>query len=692
MTAKRRVNTTLIGSIIDYVLTFLTLFVAMYIAEALINAAIFGGALFIAGQFWISFVRLYRKKTATALPSSMQKQGVFLFIVALLIDIALLFFFYPSVSQVENGLILLFSILLILLRQIATDLLSTRNYSSFLTRSFVLLLAHVAFIAFGMLVFRKDPASNVYAETFFCLALIGVPLLIKQLFWPKVVERYDPASLEEDASSATSMLEVSSYRIYNRMVTSIFVAANLSITMYIFYLRYLPYTGIIESFLGLAIWLCFIALITALVSSILRRRTGYRYDKPSLFVFGALLWIVPTILIYNGTFSFTGYNVYLVGALYGIGLSCMLSIIISMGIEMKTVIEIGVGKIDNGAYERNTRVMIEWSVLLSQLLILIVATIAAFILEDKLAVLDEVITVPKVLQLITFLLPMLFVVIALIYMMLQPLDKQYAEKLRLYRRTLHKGELNKPLEDKLKKVLVASTPKRIGIRILKFLARPFVPMRIVGKENVEIADKPVIFVCNHMEIYGPVAAVVRIPYYFRPWIIHKLLSKDIIMEGLTNGINRMFRFLPASWRNGIKHIAAPLILWIVNSLDPIPVYRNTSREVVQTIRLTVEALECEDNILIFPENPKSADDGFYATSGINEFFSGFSSIGRKYYHATGKCVTFIPIFINKSKHTLTFGRGVQFDPDNAKGEEKKRIVDTLYNRMNDMAGNGDEAQ
>ncbi|MDL2220134.1 hypothetical protein LJC55_00515 [Eubacteriales bacterium OttesenSCG-928-N14] len=669
----------LVNIIIDVLTDFLHMFISMYISELLVQTAVFGGALYVAGQLWIVFARMYGKRTINLLPSSIRAKGVIIFVAALALNV-LLIVVYPWITTRVSSLILFLAILLLVLREGVTDYLSTHLHEKSSPRSFVLIVVHLLFIVSGMFIFSDAEYTSEYYTVFGCLAMAGLPLLIKQLYVDTRIEP-QPEIQQQETTSPDPMMEVSSYRIYNRMVVNLFIAINLSITMYIFYMRYLPYSGFLSSFLGLLIWLGFTIGVSILFVLFLRRRTQWRYDKPTLFIVGALLWIIPTIGIYNGYIAFSGYNVYLLGAIYGIGLACMLSIIVSMGIEMKTVIEIGVGKIDEGAYERNTYVMIQWSLLLSWLLVLAMLTLASFIMDGRIAVLDDIIVIPQVLQLITLLVPMTCVIAALAYCILQPLDRQYAQKLRTYRRQMAKGELNPALEERLKKVLVASYPKRLGIQVLKFLARPFIPMKVLGKENVEKENMPVVFVCNHYEIYGPVAAVVRVPYYFRPWVIHSMIDKQIVEESMRGGVDKVFRILPQFMRNGLRKIAVPLVLWILNSLDPIPVYQGNHRGIVRTMQMTVEALEYDDNILIFPENPSKEEEGIYRTDGISEFFTGFAAIASSYYRKTNKILAFIPIFIDKEKQTLSFGDAVHFDPNNPKQEEKQRIADELYQRM-----------
>ncbi|MGI6664450.1 MAG: lysophospholipid acyltransferase family protein [Christensenellaceae bacterium] len=667
-----------ISIIAEVLVDFIHLFLAMLISEELIKTPLFGGALYVAGQFWIVYLRLFNKKAITHLPTFMRTKAMALFLGSLLLNI-LLFFIYPWVTQHANTGVLIFSIMLLLLREAATDYIAYKKEKNTFSHTLLLTGLHVFFFLLAVVIYGVDGESYRQDTIFICLVIAGFFLLLKQLFLSPLLEK------ETQEEPETPLSEISSYRIYNKMVINILVAVNLSIVTYILYLQFLPYQGIGETFLGLIIWLAYLLLVTTLFILFLKRRTKWRYDKPTLFFFGIALWLTFSMLIYNGYISFSGYTPYIIGGIFGISLACIFSIIISIGIEMKTVIEIGVGKFDNGAYYRNTRMMIEWAILLSWLLILVMLTVASFITDGMIESAKSNMAFPKLFQLIAFSIPLICVVSAFIYMILQPLDKQYAEKLRIYRRQTKDADLSKPLEERLKSVLVASRPKRIGIRVLKAIIRPFVPVKLIGKENVRQEEMPVVFVCNHLEIYGPIVAVARIPYYIRPWIIDNILDKEIIAENLQGGIDSVFRFLPKRVRRWLAKAVAPIIYWVVHSLDPIPVYRNNLREVVKTIRMTVETLEFEDNILLFPENASEEADGKYVTEGVSGFFTGFSKIGRAYYKKTGKCVRFIPIYINKKKRTLTFGKGVLYDPEVADAAEKSYIVDGLFAEMEEMA-------
>ncbi len=54
-----------ISIIAEVLVDFIHLFLAMLISEELIKTPLFGGALYVAGQFWIVYLRLFNKKAIT---------------------------------------------------------------------------------------------------------------------------------------------------------------------------------------------------------------------------------------------------------------------------------------------------------------------------------------------------------------------------------------------------------------------------------------------------------------------------------------------------------------------------------------------------------------------------------------------------------------------------------------------------
>ena len=55
-----------------------------------------------------------------------------------------------------------------------------------------------------------------------------------------------------------------------------------------------------------------------------------------------------------------------------------------------------------------------------------------------------------------------------------------------------------------------------------------------------------------------------------------------------------------------------------------------------------------------------------------------------YYNKTGKRAVFVPVYASREKRTISFGKGIAYDPDNQPTEEKMRIVTRLRESIMDM--------
>ena len=83
---------------------------------------------------------------------------------------------------------------------------------------------------------------------------------------------------------------------------------------------------------------------------------------------------------------------------------------------------------------------------------------------------------------------------------------------------------------------------------------------------------------------------------------------------------------------------ARFFLWAFNSLDAIPVYRGNPHALIKTFRMTIDAMQAGDNLLIFPERGDREAAGVrgYAEGGIGDLYTGFAMLAPALYHKTRK--------------------------------------------------------
>jgi len=193
------------------------------------------------------------------------------------------------------------------------------------------------------------------------------------------------------------------------------------------------------------------------------------------------------------------------------------------------------------------------------------------------------------------------------------------------------------------------------------------------------ADEPIVFVANHEKNYGPAMMHLFFPVSYRPWIIYNMLEEDVckpyIQETFFDERLRWPRWLskPAT------ALLTPILVRLMKSTNPVPVYRGRPDRIVETFRQSIKALTNGENLLIFPE--KSKAEPF--TEDVNEFYDGFLYLAKLYYRKTEKRVLFCPVSINPKADTISIGKTVRFNPNGEFEVESERIRKHL---MEEVAG------
>ena len=207
-----------------------------------------------------------------------------------------------------------------------------------------------------------------------------------------------------------------------------------------------------------------------------------------------------------------------------------------------------------------------------------------------------------------------------------------------------------------------------------FFRRP----RIICNEQI-LPGKPVVFICNHLDSYGPIITSLYFPYPFKPWIHAHMMTPDLCPDYLeADFIRKTLKWRPpfSKWLAGLL---APLCISLFNSVEAIPVYRGRMR-IRDTMKISLDVLTRGDNLLIFPENPKKK-----YIEHVRDFHTGFVNLGRSYFGAAGKCLAFYPVFISKKERTIRIGPPALYNPEKEFFREKERILEYLRKTINDMA-------
>ena len=274
-----------------------------------------------------------------------------------------------------------------------------------------------------------------------------------------------------------------------------------------------------------------------------------------------------------------------------------------------------------------------------------------------------------------------------------PISLRILDKLNRLLHYREDGKNNRAMEAQVEQMVISPHHLPFGTSFVKWMIRRVYPHKLKGQENIRMDENnPIVFVCNHGDIYGPVICAAYFPVPMRPWVIsHICNDADEFAEYFYKYDLKDIRWIPEFLKHPVAKFVGHLSLWCMGELESIPVYRDSPAELIKTFRKSVEAMQAGDNLLIFPENPNAEyQDHGYENSGLGTLFYGFMMLGTVYYKRTKKNCRFVPMYAHKDTRTLCFGEEIDYIGDTEDDEkERHRVVDALEKEMRRMLSEQD---
>ena len=471
--------------------------------------------------------------------------------------------------------------------------------------------------------------------------------------------------------------DIASYRIFSDMNLYSTISMNLGVMSVLFVVTR-SYAGepSISLFACMLVWLF---LIWA-VSGICYRLTSKRFKGLALseFILGAITWCLGAVFMFK---AHTLVFFVLWTFVWSLGITLISSSLRKFSIDFEAVGELA-GE-EYGSRELNfSNMMVSTSAsLISSAIMLIMLCAYSFLNSDFSSIKWHPLNDVLLMQ-----LPLVFMLAALFVAFRQPLDYRNREKLMRY---IDAKAPLEPMKESLKSLFVKKYRMRFGVKILCTLARPFLRLRVSGRERIDRQDSPSVFVCNHGFLYGPVSAVIYLPTYFRPWIHNVMLDTETAVSQMHRSLSFLDRIFGRKASDRLIRGINSILQWVLNSFNPIPVVRGASRDVMSTFDASLQALLEGDNILIFPEKPRElnapVEDDEYDPDRLRNFYTGFAHIGKMYYDATGQSLLFYPLFSDRDRRLFRIGEPVRYDATLPPRESKQKVARELQRKMNELS-------
>ena len=639
------------------------LYISILIGRELLKMPLFGGVFYLL--LFMGFLSLIWFKSRTFRHRYLLRMMMVLFFFLELCIGAFILLVYPAVINEPS---VLFCLLLISLMMAQTALLHKLNrvwqraHTRFISKVTILFITAAVFLFFCAVVL---PANT--------LLIIAVNYLTAGIV--SVMQRGDLIGLIRNSSvpEVEIMEDVYSYKLFSAMSLLSNTAFYLGLMLYICYMSFL--SSHLTQWQTYGIIVGWTALVYSAVFLFIRMilHSG-KLLKLGLYAFGALSWIFSGIMLFRTSDAIMS----IVWTLFwAFGLAIMYAVTAQFNETFTFVAQLAEEDIENKSLRQKTVLLHCAGFMIASIITLYILTVWNFVIPEYSST-----EIPSYFKSLMTMLPMAFMLAAIVFALRQPLDDKNRQRLLQF---FSKDDRNERTKRRLKAVLVSRYRVHFGVKIISALLRPLIRLKVYGAENLNFENFPSIFVCNHEQIFGPIAAVIYMPVYFRPWIHSSMLDPQLIVDHLYTNTFSKWRLLTKKQRLAVSRFVAVPVRWAMNSFDPIPVERKNIKDVMKTFRDTVSALLEEENVLIFPENPNLSEDGQYAADSVGEFFTGFVSIGKLYYEKTGKEIAFYPVFANKKKRTFRIEKPVKYNAANPSREEKLRIAELLRISMLELS-------
>lgn len=221
------------------------------------------------------------------------------------------------------------------------------------------------------------------------------------------------------------------------------------------------------------------------------------------------------------------------------------------------------------------------------------------------------------------------------------------------------------------------------VRVVMVILKTFKKRPVIFNLNETLEDKA-IFIANHNGASGPIEISLYLPILFVPWGAHPMTeSYKYRWNYLYHIFYRQklkFGILPSFLLSTVFGLVSKLLY---DGMNLIPTYPDI--RVRKTLRMSLEHIERENPVLIFPEDSIA---GYQAVP--HAYNSGFVALAQAYFKKNGTDLPVYPILFNPKKRALLIEKPIYINEYVKKGFERAEIAEAVRYETNEMVSHLEE--
>ena len=645
---------------------------SMLVSNALVGMPLFGGALYLCGKAVLVYSSIYARRNRAYLPDYARKWSALLLAVLMVLALLLIGLFPTNIES--TGLWVLFAAvsLSLLIDGLGIRIERLRETGTRIGRRAGVLIAFCLALLTGaaawILMTHLPHMEGLALTAGFALRAI---LRMYTAFHGSGSETADPGKPVENEDIEA----LKPYRAFEWL--SLLLIAAMEMTLAVMYA--LLAVNRKEILFSLAVALLCTVGASEIGRYLLRRSERKTQSEPVFLLYAGLsLWLIAVLqcggMLHDGHYHLTRILICLVfcsggASLCASGLMRIEALMPDVILASGRNVPLGYGRIRQNNWEL--------AELMGDVLALIALTVFGFVTRGNLP--REMDQLARQFQPVMFVPLGLVIFAALLSVIRFPFDERAAGRIRRFLQLQRAGEANPALQKQVSHVVAGKYRQPLLTKILIFILRLGYRHRVINAEAIPASDgEPIVFLCNHGEIYGPIVCALYFPVPFRPWVISMMMhDRKKVSQYMYENTFGPKENLPKWLRISLARVLGSMSVTVMNQLEAIPVYRDSPEKLRDTIRQSVECLEAGDHLLIFPENT----DHKYELEGVGELNAGFVMLALAYWRKTKKSLRFMPLAANHAARTITFGEIITFRPEAPFAQEKDRIVREAEEQM-----------
>ncbi len=218
-------------------------------------------------------------------------------------------------------------------------------------------------------------------------------------------------------------------------------------------------------------------------------------------------------------------------------------------------------------------------------------------------------------------------------------------------------------------------------RFTRFIGRMFLPQYRYHVPAGLDFDRPTVFVSHHQNMLGPVAIML----WLSEDIILRLWGLDVFAKQQDAYDHYMSYTLTDRFGlpKTLAHLlACPLSYYVAHLFDSagaVAVHRQ-SREIIHTLKESVQLLSKGQSLLIFPDIDYSSDQ-----QRMGSIYQGFLHLEKYYRRAHDQSIQFVPLFADDEAKRIRFGKPLSFDADRSFIDQREEVAQRIQDSLNHLA-------